>query len=90
MLCLSDEQVKELVENGQLSSNELFSERMRTMQKMMGMNVKGGVVNKKISKSSRINELEEMLNDDSLTKNQKKNIKKKIKKQKEKENDMCS
>lgn len=60
------------------------------MQKMMGMNVKCGDVNRNKPKSSRINELEEMLNDDSLTKNQKKNIKKKIKKQKEKENDMYS
>lgn len=36
MVCLSDEETKELVENGQLLSNELFSERMKIMQKMMG------------------------------------------------------
>lgn len=39
MLCLSDKEIKELVENGQLSSNELFAERMKIMQKMIGMNV---------------------------------------------------
>lgn len=36
MVCLSEEEIRELVENGQLSSNELFAERVKHMQAMMG------------------------------------------------------
>ncbi|CAD8127800.1 unnamed protein product [Paramecium sonneborni] len=37
LLCLSDEEIKDIVENGQLTSNQLFSDRIHIYRKMLGI-----------------------------------------------------
>jgi hypothetical protein len=56
------------------------------MQKMMGVTV--AQTSGRNKNNDKITILESKLNDDNLSKKQKKNLKKKLKKQKEKENEM--
>ncbi|CAD8164584.1 unnamed protein product [Paramecium octaurelia] len=37
LLCLSDEEIKDIVENGQLTSNQLFSDRIHIYRQMLGI-----------------------------------------------------
>ncbi|CAD8127938.1 unnamed protein product [Paramecium sonneborni] len=37
LVCLSDEEIKDIVENGQLSSNQEFSDRIHIYRKMLGL-----------------------------------------------------
>ncbi|CAD8088219.1 unnamed protein product [Paramecium primaurelia] len=49
LLCLSDEEIKDIVENGQLTSNQLFSDRIHIYRKMLGIdkiNVQEPIVKK--------------------------------------------
>ena len=57
---------------------------MKIMQKMMGISPGAVSVASKSSRNEKINELENLLKDENLSKGQKKNIKKKIKREKEK------
>ena len=37
LLCLSDEEIKDIVDNGQLTKNQLFSDRIAIYQKLLGI-----------------------------------------------------
>ena len=37
LLCLSDEEIKDIVDNGQLTKNQLFSDRISIYQKLLGI-----------------------------------------------------
>lgn len=83
MVCLTEQEIKELVEKGQLSSNQLFAERIAVMQRMLGTH---SLPTHKTTPTQKINQLQDRLQQPTLTKNQKKNLRKKLKREKEKEN----
>ena len=37
LLCLSEEEIRDIVENGQLTKNQVFSERIAVYQKLFGI-----------------------------------------------------
>lgn len=37
LICLSDEEIKDIVENGQLSKNQIFAERVEYFQKILNI-----------------------------------------------------
>lgn len=85
MVCLNDEEMKEIVENGQLRTNQLFSQRTKMIQKFMGINLEQKISNNE--KNQKIEMMQEKLKNEELTKNQKKNLKKRLRKEKKKQNE---
>ena len=86
MLCLSTEEIKDIVENGQITKNQLFAERTEIFQRLMGVSPKHDgqkLISDSIKEPKSINEeTAETPNYEGLTKAQKKNLRKKLKKQK--------
>ena len=48
MVCLSDEELKEIVENGQLLTSQLYAERTKIIQKALGINISNSEPSKKL------------------------------------------
>jgi serine/threonine-protein kinase SRPK3 len=85
MVCLSAEEIQDIVDNGQLTKNQLFAERTETFQKMLGIAVKSQPVQLNTSQSNLKNGTVVLPSMEGLTKTQKKNLKKKLKKKMKKE-----
>ena len=99
LLCLTDEEIKKIVEDGQLSNQTLYHDRLSLYRSKYGLGPVDGSdseperleVEEKVEEdpfsteiSSHITELSEKLEDPSLTKNQRKTYKRKLKKLEEK------
>ncbi|CAD8101565.1 unnamed protein product [Paramecium sonneborni] len=81
LLCLSDEEIKDIVENGQLTSNQLFSDRIHIYREMLG-------IEKKSVQESIIKKEDEELSESTatnLSKTQKRKLLRKKKQQKQNE-----
>lgn len=82
MLCLTDDEIKKIIESGQLTNNETYLKRLNLYRKLfhLGPYEPEKEDRKESENELLIKELRQKIKDKSLTVGQKKNIRKRIKK----------
>lgn len=84
LLCLSEEEIKDIVENGQLTKNQLFSDRIDVYQKLLGVKSDAKPADSQVAWGWPISESEaqsESVEGAQLTRTQRRNLKRKKQKQ---------
>ncbi|CAK65421.1 unnamed protein product (macronuclear) [Paramecium tetraurelia] len=87
LLCLSDEEIKYIAENGQLTSNQLFSDRINIYRQILGIGEdKSAVEEENTLQKQEENDLDSQST--NLTKTQKRKLLRKKKQQQEQQNEL--